>query len=314
MYFPLNYDMLNLIDGTHTPAMIKSKNNKSFWFWERSLFQRACSVLIADSLPDAWNGTVKDFLYYCLFKLGYVAVWNSPEFGDAFQPANLKGYDFYYRPTKAIITNPVFTESLELEIGKGCQILKLTPDYMGIWDIIDYYAEKMSQLDNAINMSIINGKFSFILGARNKVAGQALKKVMDKIDKGEPAVIYDMKLLNDPTDKDMPWQMLDLGNIKEKYLTTMQLQDFQTLLNNFDAEIGIPTVPYAKKERMVTDEAQSRQMDATSRSQIWLDTLNASAEVIKELYPQIDIKFSLRFDPEKEVEDGQRNIDIDGAV
>ena len=298
-YIPLNYESLNLINGTHLPSSIKNVNNRSFRFWERSLFQRACSVIIAEKIPAAWEGSVRDFLYYVLFASGYVCVWHSAEFGDCFQPCGLSGRDFYYQPTEAIIANPAIRDTLRLKIGKECEILKLTPDYSGVWDVISFYADRLSQLDNAINMSIVNGKFSFILGARNKVAGQVIKKILDKINSGDPAVVYDMKLLNDPTDKDSPFQMLDFGNIKEKYLTTMQLQDLQTILNNFDAEIGIPTIPYAKKERMVTDEAQSRMIDSTSRSQVWIDCLNSSCEKVNALFPQMGLKFRLRYDPQE---------------
>ena len=163
-------------------------------------------------------------------------------------------------------------------------------------------------------MSLINNKFAFILGARNKVAGQALKKMMDKINKGEPAVIYDMKLLNDQTDKAEPFQVWERKNsLKDSYLTTDQLRDFQTILNNFDCEVGIPTIPYEKKERMVASEAESRQLDAQSRSTIWLECLQSSAERIKKLYPDITLNFSLRYDPE-EVEDEQRETDINRPV
>lgn len=310
-YMPLNYERLNLIEGRTLPSVVKNTNNASFVFWERSLFQRAASTIVPERIPDEWRGSVKDFLYYCLLAEGFVPVWRSAEFGSTFQPATLSGRNWYYNPTYALVANPLLKESLRLEIGKDCEILKLTPDYSGIWDIISYYAEKLSLLDNAINMSLVNGKFSWILGARNKVAGQALKKIMDKVNMGEPAVVYDMKLVNDPTDKDSPFQMLDFGNIKEKYLTTQQLQDFQTLLNAFDAEIGIPTVPYAKKERMVTDEAQSRQLDATSRCQVWVDCLNESADRIRALFPEIDLRFAMRYNPEKgeNNESGEDNSD-----
>ena len=90
----------------------------------------------------------------------------------------MNGYDFYYQPTEAIISNPRY--DARLKIGEECEILKLTPDYFGIWDIISYYSEKLSVLDNAINMSLINNKFAFLLGARNKAAGEALKKMLDK--------------------------------------------------------------------------------------------------------------------------------------
>lgn len=303
-YSPFDYAQLNLIEGTSIPSTVKNTNNASFVFWERSLFQRAASVIIPETLPADWEGATKDFLYYCLFAGGHVAVWDSAQFGNIFQPCGLSGYNVYYQPTTALIANPLMPKGLKLKIGEECEILKLTPDYRGIWDIISYYAEKLSLLDNAINMSLINGKFAWILGARNKVAGQAIKKALDKINRGEPAVVYDMKLLNDQTDKDSPFQMLDLGNIKDKYLTPLQLQDFQTLINNFDAEIGIPTIPYAKKERMVQDEAQSRIIDSTSRSQVWIDCLNSSCKKINALIPGINLKFKLRYDPkEQEVKD-----------
>lgn len=292
MYIPLNYNQINAAAGTYNPSMVKSYNNRTFAFWERSLFQRACSVLEFD-LPDSWNGSIRDFFNYCLFKFGFVAISKNDEFGQFFQPCTLSGYNFYYQPTEAIISNPKY--DARLKIGEGCEILKLTPDYFGVWDIISYYSEKLSVLDNAINMSLINNKFAFLLGARNKAAGEALKKMLDKINKGEPAVIYDMKLLNDPTDKDVPFQEWRRDNLKDSYLTTDQLRDFQTILNNFDTEIGIPTIPYEKKERMVTTEAESRIIDSTSRSVVWYETLTSSIKSIKELYPDIKLDVRLRY-------------------
>ena len=302
MYTPLNYDQINALAGGYNPSPVKAYNNKTYSYWERSLFQRATSVVVSE-LPDDWKGTIKDFLYYCLFRFGYVPIFERAEVGKTFQPAGLSGYDWYYQPTKAIVSNPLLKESLELKIGTDCEILKLTPDFMGVWDIISYYAEKLSTLDNAINMSLINNKFAFILGARNKIAGQALKKMLDKINKGEPAVIYDMKLLNDPTDKEEPFQVWERkGSLKESYLTTEQLQDFQTIINSFDAEIGIPTIPYQKKERMVTSEADSRQNDSKARATIWIECLQSSAEKVKELYPDITLNFRLRYEQEEEDE------------
>ena len=310
-YIPFNYEQINTAAGTYNPSSVKSYNNKTFAFWERALFQRATSVIKAD-IPAEWEGTTKDFMYYCLFRFGFLFVFDSPEYGRTFQPCTLKGYDWYYQPTDVIIANPALRKSLELKIGTDGELLKLTPDFMGVWDIISYYAEKLSTLDNAINMSLINNKFAFILGARNKVAGQALKKMLDKINKGEPAVIYDMKLLNDPTDKTEPFQVWERKNsLKESYLTTDQLKDFQTILNNFDCEVGIPTIPYEKKERMVQAEATSRQLDAQSRSTIWIECLKSSTEKIKALYPDIELNFELRYDPEKEVEDEQLNNEPD---
>ena len=304
MYTPLNYQQINVAAGSYTPSDVKNYNNKTFAFWERALFQRAQSVLDFE-VPSEWDGKVKDFFLYCLFKYGFICISKNDEFGQFFQPCTLSGYDFYYQPTKAIIANPKL--SAELEIDKECALLKLTPDYMGAWDIIWYTAEKLSILDNAINMSLINNKFAFFLGARNKGAGQALKKMLDLVNQGEPAVVYDMKLLNDPTDKEMPFQQWNRDNLKNSYLTTDQLMDFQTLINNFDAEIGIPTIPYQKKERMVTDEATSRTYDAKARSITWFNTLTSSIDEIKKLYPDINLSVKLHYD---ETEGTPKDIDV----
>ena len=307
MYTPLNYHQINIAAGSYTPSNDKNFNNKTFAFWERALFQRAQSVLDFE-VPAEWDGKVKDFFLYCLFKYGFICISKNDEFGQFFQPCTLSGFDFYYQPTKAIIANPIYNE--ELEIDRQCALLKLTPDYMGAWDVIWYYAEKLSILDNAINMSLINNKFAFFLGARNKGAGQALKKMIDLVNQGEPAVVYDMKLLNDPTDKEMPFQQWQRDNLKNSYLTTDQLMDFQTLINNFDAEVGIPTIPYQKKERMVTDEATARTFDAKARSITWFNTLTSSIEEIKKLYPDINLSVKLHYD---ETEGTPQDIDVKGV-
>ena len=308
-YTPLNYGNINASAGTYSPSSVKAYNNKSFAFWQRSLFQRAQSVLDFD-IPDNWNGKVKDFFLYCLFRFGFVAITKRDEYGFMFQPCTLKGYDLYYQPTNALISNPALKEGLDLTIGKECELLKLTPDYQGIWDIITYTAEKLSSMDNAINMSIINNKFAFILGAKNKNASNALKKILDYVNQGEPAVIYDMKLVNDPNDKEIPFQEWTRDNLKNSYLTTDQLMDMQTILNNFDAEIGIPTIPYQKKERLVTDEANSRNFDAKARSLTWFNTLTTSIDDIKKLYPDINLSVKLHYD---ETEGTPQDIDVKGA-
>ena len=73
MFYPLNYDQINLIEGTYQPSTIKNRNNASFDFWVRSLFERAQSSIIFE-LPDYWQGDIMDFWYYCIYKWGYLSV------------------------------------------------------------------------------------------------------------------------------------------------------------------------------------------------------------------------------------------------
>lgn len=292
-YTPLNYHNINVGAGTYNPSPVKAYNNRTFGYWVRALFQRATSVIDFE-LPDTWQGNIKDFFLYCLYKYGYVAVFNYDDVGIVFQPCTLSGYNFYYQPTDAIISNPKYQDTLI--IGESCELIKLTPDYVGVWDVIEYYAERFSQLDNAINMSLINCKTPYILGAKNKTASSALKKIIDKVNGGEPAVIFDEKLMNDPNSKDTPFQLLELlRNPKEAYLTTDQLMDFRTILDNFDSEIGIPALPYQKKERLVSDEATMRAYDGSARSLTWFNTLTSSIIEVKKLYPEIVLNARLHY-------------------
>lgn len=292
-YTPLNYHNINVGAGTYNPSPVKAYNNRTFGYWVRALFQRATSVIDFE-LPDTWQGNIKDFFLYCLYKYGYVAVFNYDKVGIVFQPCTLSGYNFYYQPTNAIISNPKYQDTLI--IGESCELIKLTPDYVGIWDVIEYYAERFSQLDNAISMSLINCKTPYILGAKNKTASSALKKILDKVNAGDPAVIFDEKLMNDPNSKDTPFQLLELlRNPKDAYLTTDQLMDFRTILDNFDSEIGIPALPYQKKERLVSDEATMRAYDGSARSLTWFNTLTSSINEVKKLYPDIVLDARLHY-------------------
>ena len=317
MFAPLNYHEINLIEGTYQPSPIKNRNNASFDFWVRSLFERAQSSIIFE-LPEFWLGDRMDFWYYCLFKWGYLSIqdltYNSREdaraIGMCFSPVELKGKDFYYSFTHTILSNPMLNDSLELKIGEECEVVKLTPSYMGIWDIIEFYADKLSNLDNAINMSIINNKFAYILAGKTKGAVAALKKMMDKINSGTPAVFLDQRVMNDRESKDTPFQFLQRDNLKQSYLTTDQLMDLHTILSDFDAEIGIPTVPYQKKERETQYESQSKIADGLARILTWERCLDSSIKNVNKLYPELNISFRLRWKDELIKNNTDRNESV----
>ena len=294
-YKPLNYRELNIADNIFLPNSVKAYNNKTFAYWCRALYQRACSVL-EFTVPDTWMGAPTDFLYWCLFRYGYCLVWDDKKYGYTFNPCTTSGYNIYYQPTKALVSNPAFNsdKAKEFNLGKNAQLLKLTPDFMGVFDVIYFYAEKLSTIDVAMNTSLINSKLGLILGAKNKAAAEALKKAMDKINRGEPAVIVDKTIADDTQSKDSPFQVYE-QDIKGKYITTDLLADAATILKNFDSEIGIPSLD-DKKERLVTSEAEAKQTDSKARSLVWFDTLVNSIDKIKELYPDINLDVKLRYE------------------
>ena len=295
MYRPYYAKDINLQSAYDHPSTVKARNNRTFNYWERALFERAMYAIDFDRWPAEWAGRIKAFIKWILFKRGYVCVANEPAFGTFAQPCTFEGYDFYYQPTNALVSNPKLQK--RYTIGTDCAILQLTPDYMGIWDIIDRFAGQLSQLDNALDMSMVNNKFAWLFGVKTKGAASALRKAFDQINRGEPLAIYDMRIADDATSKTEPFQHVDF-NVKGNYITTDLLQDMCTILRNFDAEIGIPSLPYDKKERLVTDEANSRKIESQARATIWIETINETAKDVKNVFPDIDIHARLRADDE----------------
>ena len=310
MYYPLNYDAITWVGGHNPPAHVKAYNNRFYSYWERALFQRACSVFDF-TLPEEWQGEKSDFFYWILFRFGYVMIAYDERFGTFFQPAALNGYDFYYQPTEAILSNPKLQK--RYTIHEDCELLKLTPDYIGAWDIISRYAEQLSTLDTAINTNIINSKVAYLLGAKNKNAAEALKTMMDRINSGEPAVFYDKAITAGKPGEDTPFQFQPVQKIHENYIVMDQLRDLQTILNAFDNEVGIPTVPYQKAERMVTAEAESKEADAVSRITVWKKSLDASLVNVNKMFPDLNISVKVRWNDGDREDNPDRDDGLHGG-
>lgn len=308
---PYGWEAINLAAGTYQPTTVKAYNNAAFRFWQKAFYQRAISAI--EIKTDLFKGAVIDFLYWCLFRRGFVYVGKSLEYDIFFQPCNLNGFNMYYQPKEAIIANPYMDLNKNIyELGVEGDLLKLCPDYSGTFDIINYYAEKMANMDPAINMAITNSKLAWVFAAADKSAGETIKAVMDQINAGNPAVVFDKMFIRDENGNPS-YEFIDRGSISQSYIVDKLLQDAQSIINSFDAEIGIPTVPYQKKERMVTSEAESRTLDSSARATVWVECMKTSIEKIKEIIPEFDMSVKLRYEtkePEgEEVEDNAKNDD-----
>ncbi len=287
----------NIFDGTQAPSAVKN-DSVAYAFWCRALYQRLCSVVEFD-LPDSWN-RARDYFEGVLFGRGFVCVFETPEYGVAFQNGNLSGFDFYYQPTKCIVSNPMLSKTFT--IGKDCSLIKLTNDFHGVVDIVAYYAEKLATLDGATNMSIINSKFAYLIAAKNKASSSAVKQIFDRMNRGEPLIVYDAKL-TEGLGGEEPITFIDRQSIANSYLTDKLLNDAQTIINSFDSEIGINTMPPEKKERMLTDEVNSKKSDSSARVTLWEECLRNSIDEVNKMFGT-NIGFKFRFREENENDGG----------
>ena len=314
-YMPFDFEKEMQITSHYKPSP-KMRCNKAFKFWKRALMQRAMSVIDSD-LPKEWQGTIRDFFYDLLFYRGFLGIYYDDKFGLVFQPVGLSDMGFYYQPTKAIVTNPAYDKSLELKINEDIAILKLTPDYMGILDIVNYYAERLANMDGSINVAILNSRFGKLAIAKNKAAAEAMKKIYDAFSNGEPFKVIDQKIFmsDDQQTHEKPWEALELEATKDNYVLDMLLRDAQTILCSFDREIGIPALSNnQKKERLITSEAEMGNYDGQARSLVWLDCLNSSADIVNTLFAdklETPLKFALHYDMTEQQAEGPNTEEVD---
>ena len=310
-YFPLNFSQITSINSVNLPSTLKQRNNRAYVFWCRALFERVMSVF-EWQLPETWLGPQEELMRYVLARNGFGLVAHEKDFGYFFQPCTLSGFGFFYQPTKAILSNPALNK--RYTIGKDCELVKMTHDYYGIWDIVDYFAIKLAQLDTSINTALVNSKNAWMLFGSTKSAALALKKAVDLINQGEPAVVFDSRTLlkqDAISENKEPVIKVDLGAKENAEIVGIQLQDIQTILTMFDTEVGIQTVGgnQAKKERLTEFESESKLYEAQARCTIWLKELQDSFIRVKNLFPELDLWVELRKPEQDYVKDEEVSSD-----
>jgi hypothetical protein len=276
--------MINILESMKIPNTYWRERSYEYKYWFRSLLQKIDSCLIFKNLPKTWS---QDFFLGCLWWLGFVGVFKSERFGDpesglTFQPGVPAGFDFYYQPERFIVSNPKLTK--EFTVHKDIEILKLTPDFCGVVDIVDYYASKLAELSKGIDMGLINAKMPIILTANSQAQSSSLKAVYDKVQAGESLVIW--KDQTDHFDEVIPrkdpfetWT----NDYKSTYIVSELLENMKTILDSFYTEIGLP-VAIEKSAHALDQEADFMAAQSQARIACWVQTLNESFDYIEDTF------------------------------
>ena len=180
-----------------------------------------------------------------------------------------------------IVTNPLIPKTLTLDIDRDCVLLKLQPDYSSIMDIVGYYADQMALASEAMGVNLVNTKTGTVFGAENKAQAESYKKMFDNLSEGDPAVVIGKKLLNDDgTPNWFPFTQ----HVKEGYITSDVLSDMRKIEAMYDTEIGIPNANTDKRERLVTDEVNSNNVETLSKCALWLENLQKIADETNKMF------------------------------
>lgn len=245
-------------------------------YWERSLFQRMTTLFKIEGLPDGWD---KDAFKYGLFRMGFLPVFLSKKYGRVFQPGTPAFVGLYYQPTAMQISSPFFNFTRPLQIGSECEVIKLTPDYRGVWDIISKYASELVRQEVAIRQSQNNARFAYAAVAEDEKSAKTLKAIFERLGNGDDAVVYDkMAAKRNPATGEItnPWTQFD-RDLKSNFILPDLIEGRREILTDFYREMGLRVAP-DKKERIGTHESYSYDAEAFSRLLVYNESLQESLD------------------------------------
>ena len=298
MGIPVDYTYINAVNGQKNPSTIHTQNIGLTKFFERYLIDDFLGQWKVN-LPETW---AYNYTMYSLVYFGFIAVINTDKFGVIPQHCNLYGYDVMYQPTTAQIINPLIPNAIDARIHRDTELIKLFPDFGGIYDLIQFYAEKMALLSEGLDVNIINSKLSYIIGVDNKSSAETFKKTIDKITSGEPCVVTGKELFSE--DGTPLWTTF-AQNLTQNYIASKQLEDLKKLKLMFDTDVGIPNANTEKKERLTDDEVNSNNVETQTKIELISDSLEESAKRVNKMFGT-NISFKLKF---KENRGGVANVE-----
>lgn len=268
------------------PPFMNNQPNASMDYWTRSLFQRLTALIDFENLPKGapdqyeWD---KDALKYGLFMLGFLAVFKSKTYGVVPQPATLTGFGLQYQPSDVMISTPYFQFERPLKLGVEAEIIKITPDYFGVYDLITKYAAELKEIDTSIRAAARNSRLAYVLIASDDKSARSLKAIRERIINGDDAIIDDKIVGKDKMNSDaLPWHEFD-RDIKQSYILSDLLDDRRKTLVDFYREIGVRMLE-DKKERMNLAEVDAGNAETFIRSEVWIETLKESCRKVNEMF------------------------------
>ena len=299
---PYFYDNVNAYNALVSPSTVHVKNTGLAQFFKRYLLQDAMTPF-EWQMPETWD---RSYFLYVLYVIGFIGILDTDKYGVIPQHGTLTGYNIFYRPDRMIITNPIFgSRSYDLKIGRDVALIKLEPDYLGLYDIVDYYGDMMALAAETAGVNLLNSKLSFVFAADNKASAESYKELYDQYASGEPASVADRKLFDDQGNLRVQLFQQDVGR---NFIADKVLDILRTIRTMFLTEIGIPNANTQKKERLIKDEVNANNFETRSKCALWLDELQKSCRQASDMFG-VQLSVDWREDIKKEVSDDGEAVD-----
>ena len=198
---PCDYEGLDQYNSMRTVAG-RVQNDLNTQFYMRALWQRAIAGT-RFGLPKSWR-RAKRYFKNVVFSEGFIGIIDTPKYGKIPQICTFGGYGLFLQPVTMLVNQPLV--QFEGTIGENCELIHLTGDYRGIWDIIEHYAIRMSIAITSVDCSLINERLYILAAGKSKAATETLKYLYERISAGEPFAVFDKGIKTDSLSDDSELQ------------------------------------------------------------------------------------------------------------
>lgn len=256
------------------PQSVEGLNNRSvLWYYRNWCTRKIYGLYEFSGFPDGWD---LDYWYERLFLDGHLCICDT-EMGVLPLQCGVSGVNVFNHPTTCVIANPVLG-SFEKTIDVDCALVKLQPNYVGVWDIINRYSVLLSMCDSSIAVNLMNSKVAAIFGADSKQEAESYKLMFDQINQGKPGVFVSNNLVQRLADRQL------FNRVKESYIAD-KIEDLkQQIVNDFLSDIGINNANTEKRERLVANEVDSNRQEVRAGAELWIRNIREGLDKANQMF------------------------------
>lgn len=255
------------------PKKVNGVQNSSYFYYYNKLMNMIYNIF-EFKLPEEWD---ENYFKEKLFKWGYLIVTET-SYGTVALKAGYDGINIYGAPVNFNITNPVLG-NLRGVIGVDGYPIYLgrqNNHYINVNELVSRYAELLANVDGSLNTSLINSRVAHVFEAESTTQLKSLQKMYDEISEGKPAVF--MREIGTDSNHTL------FNNVKNTYIGNDLLLTKRTILNEFMSEIGINNNDVLKKERLISDEANSNAGELNANIYTWYSNLKKCIDAVNSAY------------------------------
>ena len=242
-----------------------------------------------DGLPE---GIEERYIERALFDNGKVLFFRDPSMSYMALPCcNGVGLDVYGEPLRWRATGLNYNKEYDRD---QCVLIENNKLRTATYDTVLYFVRKLYEASRTMDVNLSTCKIPWVVVCDEKQV-LTYKIILQKVDENEPAVFGASGLnLNDINV--MPTKTEFIGNDLIDFS-----RSYESQLLTF---LGIDNCPVDKKERLVTDEAQSNNQLITINADNMLEARKRAVEKINALYG-LSVSVELRHKPQDPREGGK---------